>query len=462
MPNKDSMHVYQKHAVEHVLQNPFSSLFLGMGLGKTLICLTSLDTLLFDTMESRKVLVIAPLRVALNVWDAEIAKWEHLRHLRISKILGDLKARVAGFNAKADIYIINRENVTWLVGWLQGAWPFDTVVIDELSSFKSHSAQRFRSLKMVRPRMKRLIGLTGTPAPNGILDLWSQVYLMDMGERLGKNITTFREQYFTQDPWSPHTYKLREGDGEALAKDFYAKKVYDKIGDICISMKEEDYLELPKRTDTEFWVDLSPAMKKKYDDFEREQVLELADQEITAMNAMGLSNKLRQFASGAVYDSEHAWHHVHDEKLDALAEWVEAANGQPVLIFYEFKHEQERILKRFKVMKPNGLKTEKDVDAWNRGAIDMALVHPASAGHGLNLQYGGHLCAWFDLTWSLELYQQGVKRVDRQGQTRPVLNTRFLVRGTMDEDVLARLDGKAEGQEALLNAVKARIDKYLK
>ncbi|RUP39793.1 MAG: DEAD/DEAH box helicase [Acinetobacter sp.] len=450
-------HPYQQHAEEHVMQNPEAGLFIDMGLGKTVTTLTAINRMLYEDFEITKVLVIAPKRVAEDTWITETQKWDHLKHLKLSLVLGSEPQRVNALRAKADIYVINRENVAWLVAYLQGAFPFDALVIDELSSFKNSKSVRFKALRTVRPLCKRVIGLTGTPAPNGFLDLWPQLYLLDQGKRLGKTITGFRENYFVPGKRNGHVvyeYNLRKDKN-------VEKEIFEKIGDICISMKAEDYLQLPERIDRDNWITLSPKAQQMYNDFERDLILNMPDEEeITAVNAAALTNKLLQFANGAVYDTEKNWHEFHTAKLEALAEDVEAANGKPVLVLYNFKHDLERIMRHFKTMKPKLIEGAKDVKDWNEGKIPFLLGHPASMGHGLNMQAGGHLMFWFGLPWSLELYQQAVKRLDRQGQLNPVINSRLLVRNTVDEDVLAAQAGKANVQDSIMNAVKAIIKKY--
>jgi len=455
MLSKANFHAYQHHATGHVLHNEAAGLFIGLGLGKTVICLTAISELMFEEMAIERVLVIAPKRVAEHTWTTEAAKWSHLKHLRISKVMGRPKQRLDALKAEADIYIINRENVQWLVGHYGTAWPFDCVVIDELSSFKSAKSQRFKALRMIRPRIARMIGLTGTPASNGLLDLWAQLYLLDQGQRLGKTITEYRNNYFKEGKRNGHIvydYKLR-GDPQ---------DIYDKIGDICISMKAEDYLQLPERIDRIVEVTLSDEDMKAYLKFEEEQVLAMADdEEISAVNAAALTNKLLQFANGAVYREDHTYYTVHEAKLDALEEDIEAANGQPYLVFYQYKSDLERITERLKAYKPKTLKDGDSIDAFGRGEVQVLLAHAASAGHGIDgLQKAGHLVGWYGVPWSLELYLQATGRLDRQGQTERVVNTRFVVKGTMDEEVVAALERKAVGQEALLEAVKARIKKY--
>lgn len=448
---------YQDFATKHVIENPFSGLFLDMGLGKTVATLTAIDRLMFDDLEITKVLVIAPKRVAEDTWITETAKWDHLSHLRVSVVLGTEKQRKEALKAKADIYVINRENVAWLVGVYQSAFPFDMLVIDELSSFKSAKAIRFKSLRMVRPLIKRVVGLTGTPAPNGLIDLWPQLYLLDQGERLGKTITRYRENYFTPGRRNGQVifdYKLKTESEQAI---------YDKIGDICISMKAKDYLSLPERISLKEGVHLSPPIMAKYIEFEKEQILALENIDtISAVNAAALTTKLLQFSNGAIYDANKDWHSVHNEKIEALEEIIEAANGQPVLVFYSYKHDLERIIKKFKALNPKTLDSREQIQEWNDGNIQLLLAHPASAGHGLNLQAGGNIIVWFGLTWSLELYQQANARLDRQGQTKPVIVHHLITKGTMDEDVIKAIERKSIGQDALMDAVKARIKKYIK
>lgn len=425
-----------------------------MGLGKTVSTLTAIDSLLNDYFAVDRILVIAPLRVAQSTWTDEIEKWDHLKHLTVSKILGSEPNRKAALLKKADIYIINRENVPWLVSHLAGHWIFDMVVIDELSSFKSAKSSRFKALRSVRPKMRRVVGLTGTPSPNGLIDLWSQMFLIDMGERLGKSITNYRQHFFHPGAANGHVvynYKINKGSEE---------EIYNRIGDICISMKAVDYLDLPERVDHNIKLELSEEQFKQYCEFEKSQVLELlSGPEISVANAAALTNKLLQYANGALYDEDKNWHEVHDIKLDALEEIIEEANGKPVLVFYSYKHDLERIAKKFG-KRVRTLDGPAEIKQWNDGKIEILIAHPASAGHGLNLQKGGNIIVWFGLPWSLELYQQAVARLHRQGQTSMVMNYRLIVKGTMDQDVLRALDYKAVGQDALMEAVKARIEKY--
>lgn len=470
MRRETDLRHYQCHAVEHIIDNPFCGLFLGMGLGKTATTLTAINRLKYDLFDVDKVLIIAPKRVAETVWHTEAQQWEHLRHLTFSLVLGDERKRKEALKAKADIYVINRENVVWLQAFYGGAWPFDLCIVDESSSFKSHSSQRFKALRVVRPRMQRVVELTGTPMSNGLLDLWSQIYLLDQGERLGKTIGSYRDKYFNAGRRNGHVvynYDLKKGD-DVLGADIYEREVFDKISDICISMKAEDYLDLPKRLDQLVEINMPPALKKAYDDFEKTQVLsmasDVAEHGITAVNAAALTGKLLQFANGAVYREDHTFYEVHTLKLEALAEDVEAANGDPFLLFYQFQSDVERIRKHLAHLNPYLMDKKhvmRDIDRWNRKEIPFMLLHTKSGGHGLNLQYGGHLMGWFGRPWSLEEYLQGLGRIDRQGQTETVVNRSYVVRGTMEEDLIQALGNKENKQEALLQAVKARINKYL-
>jgi SNF2 family DNA or RNA helicase len=456
-------HDYQQHAIEHILNNRYCALFLDMGLGKTVATLSAVDTLL-KTKEAKKVLVIAPKRVVEDTWPKEVQKWDHLSHLRVSVVTGTESQRKAALRANADIYAINRENVVWLVAQYNGGSPFDTVVIDELSSFKSSKAARFKALRSWRPHINRVIGLTGTPAPNGLLDLWPQIYLLDKGERLGKTVTSYRDRYFNPGKRNGHViyeYNLRTED-PLIGSDIYEREIYEKIGDICISMKAEDYLTLPPLLDQDVTVTLPPDIMKQYLQFERDQVLQLAELDsISAVNAASLTGKLLQFANGAVYREDGSYYEVHRCKIDALADDLEAVQGQPFLLFYQYRHDLERILRDLKAFKPHKLQGTGDISDWNRGKISFLLAHAASAGHGLNMQDGGHNLGWFGGTWSLELYLQAIARLYRQGQTRPVVNRRYAAAGTMDIDVFQALQDKAVGQDALMFAVKARVKKYL-
>lgn len=404
-----------------------------------------------------KVLVIAPKKVAEATWQKEAAKWDRVNSLRISTVLGSEIKRVRALNTPADIYVINRENVCWLVDYYQNDWPFDMVVIDESSSFKSHKAKRFKSLVAIRGRIKRIVELTGTPSPNGLNDLWSQVYLLDQGARLGKRYTYFRDRYFEPGQRSReviYSYDPKEGADKA---------VMNKIADICISMKAEDYLQLPDITYDDVTVLLDNKARQAYDDMERKMVLELAeDAVIDVTSAAALSNKLQQLANGAVYDAEKNWHEVHGCKVEAFLELIEGLNGKAALVFYNFKHDLIRLEKALAKTKlrVKRLQGPAEQDEWNAGKIDILLAHPASAAYGLNLQQGGNHVIWFGLNWNLELYQQANKRLHRQGQEEKVIVHHLVCEGTRDDDVLAALAMKDKAQEYVLSSLKARIDKY--
>lgn len=450
-------HKYQEYAIQKVIDTPACGLLLDMGLGKTIITLTAIEELMNNYLEISRVLVIAPLRVARMTWAQEIEQWQHTRHLTISRILGTPAERIQALKAEADIYIINRENVVWLVDKVgtPDLWKFDMIVIDELSSFKSHQAKRFRALRKVRPLVKRIVGLTGTPTPNGLIDLWPQMYLLDRGKRLGKTITSYRREYFVPGDRNWQTgvifnYKLIPGAD---------KRIYEAISDVCVSMKAKDYLDVPDLIEIPVDVEMSTADYKKYLKFERDLLLPITEEEeITAMTAGVLSNKLLQMANGAIYDEHKKVHLIHDEKIKALEELVEAANGRPVIVYYNYKHDLARIQTVYP--EAQGLETEDDTIAWNQGKIPILCLHPASAGHGLNLQAGGNTIIWFGLNWSLELYQQANARLHRQGQTSKVSCYLIVTKNTIDEDVINVLKGKDKSQEALLSAVRARIEDY--
>jgi SNF2 family DNA or RNA helicase len=449
-------HEYQQHATDHVIDNKASALFLDMGLGKTVSTLTAIDQLMYVYFEVSKVLVIAPKRVAEDTWTGEAKKWDHLKHLKISLVLGTERQRKEALLKKADIFVINRENVCWLVAFGQGYFPYDMVVIDELSSFKSAKSARFKALRMVRPKVNRVVGLTGTPAPNSLVDLWPQLYLLDQGERLGKTITGYRDKYFNASQRNGHNVYKYE------IKKTAEQEIYDKIADICISMKAKDYLSLPERIELSVPVTLNGATLAKYYAFEKSLVLALNEaDDLSVANAAALTNKLLQYANGAVYDDERNVHEVHNDKIEALEEIVEAANGKPVLVFYSYRHDVDRIKKHLKAYKPEELQGSSHIALWNEGKVPFLLCHPASAGHGLNMQAGGNIIVWFGLPWSLELYMQANARLDRQGQKQSVIIHHLITTGTMDEDVIQALTNKAIGQEALMLAVKARIKKYL-
>ena len=446
------LHPYQEHCVNKILDNDNIGLFLDMGLGKTLITLTSINKLKYDRFLVNKVLVIAPKKVAEATWQNEIEKWPELRNLKVSTVLGTEKQRIKALCTTADVYIINRENVVWLVDLYQNKWPFDMVVCDEFSSFKSHQAKRFKALKSVKPHIKRLIGLTGTPSPNGLLDLWAQVYLLDSGERLGKSYFSFRANYFNSD-YMGYSYTPIENT---------EKLVTDKISDICISMKASDYLDLPPVTDNIVPVVLSTKAEKQYKTLERDMVLAIPDAEdIDATSAAALSNKLLQLANGAIYDEDHKYHEVHDCKIDAFMELIEQLNGKSALVFYNYQHDLDRLKKvlaktKLRVKKLEGPQDQTD---WNKGKIDILLTHPASSAYGLNLQQGGNHVIWFGLNWNYELYTQANKRLHRQGQTEKVIIHHLVTQGTRDEDVMEALRRKEDVQNYVLDSLKARIKK---
>ena len=446
-------HNYQKIAYDWLIENPKAGLFLDMGLGKTVTTLTAINELMYNRFEVSKVLVIAPLRVAEVTWSGEAQKWDHLRHLRISKILGTPTQRRRALAADADIYIVNRENVVWLTNELScigNAWDFDMVVIDELSSFKSSKAQRFRALRKYIPLSERVVGLTGTPAPNGLIDLWSQIYLLDGGARLGKTVGGYRTKYFLPDKRNRTTifsYK---------PKDTAENAIYDAISDICISMSADDWLEMPERIDNVITVTLSDAELKLYEEFEKEQYLEFLQGTVTASTAAVLTNKLLQFSNGAMYLDEGSYKVTNDKKIEALAEIVDTSQGKPILCFYSYRHDKERILKKIKTAR--ALESAEDIEAWNRGEVPLLLAHPAGAGHGLNLQSGGSIIVWFGLTWSLELYQQANARLYRQGQQNTVIVHHIITKGTVDARVLSSLQGKRDVQDELLDSLKAKYE----
>lgn len=442
---KYKAHDYQQYAADFIIEHPVSCLILDMGLGKTVITLTALWNLLFDYFEVRKVLVIAPKRVAENTWPAEIRKWEHLSGMTFSVAMGTAKQRKEALLSDADVTIIGRDNVSWMTKNI--SFCFDMIVIDELSSFKSPKAQRFKDLKKVRPFAKRIVGLTGTPG--NLMDLWAEIGILDMGQRLGRFIGGYRDRFFIPDKRNREiifSYKPREGAEE---------KIYELISDISISMKAVDYLQMPEYISNRVPVRMLETEKDLYDRMESEMLLEYGDgQDIDAVNAAALSNKLQQMANGAVYDESGNVRQIHDGKLDALEDMVEAANGKPLLVAYWFKHDRERILKRFPA---RDISTKKDIEDWNAGKISLALIHPASAGHGLNLQEGGSTVVWFSLTWSLELYQQLNARLYRQGQKHTVVIAHLITEGTVDEDILLALERKDNTQSAMIEAVKIRI-----
>ena len=447
-------HDYQQFAVNYIETHPIAAVLLDMGLGKTSITLTAIFNLLFDSFEVHKVLVIAPLRVARDTWTAEVDKWDHLQSLICSVAVGTEAERKAALMRPADIYIINRENVQWLIEESGIKFDFDMVVIDELSSFKNHSTKRFKALMKVRPVVKRIVGLTGTPASNGLMDLWAEFRLLDMGQRLGRFITQYRNNYFMPDKRNGmviYSYKPLPYAEDAI---------YKKISDITISMKSTDHLQMPELINSEYTVRLSDSEQEDYEDMKRELVLNIPEGEITAANAASLSGKLSQLANGAIYDDDGDVHNTHDRKLDALEDIIESANGNPVLVAYWFKHDLIRISERLKKLHIpfSRLDDTDSIRRWNNGEIPVALIHPASAGHGLNLQSGGSTLVWFGLPWSLELYQQTVARLWRQGQTdNTVVVQHIVTKGTIDNRIMKALSQKEHTQTALIDAVKADL-----
>lgn len=450
-------HAYQKHCIDKIIELDKVGLFLDMGLGKTVTTLTAIKELKYNRFQVRKVLIIAPKKVAEGTWTKEKDKWDHTQMLRVSPVLGSEKKRIKAINTPSDLYVINRENVVWLVDYYRNAWPFDMVVIDESSSFKNHSAKRFKALVQVMSKIKRLVELTGTPSPNGLNDLWSQIYLLDEGRRLGKRYGQFRERYF-----DPGRRGLQGFVYDYDPKDGAEQSILSAISDICISMKAEDYLQLPDMVIHEIPVSLDAKAEKAYKELERKMILELPEnEEISVTSAAALSNKLLQLANGAVYDEEHKAHEVHTSKLDAFLELVESLQGKPLLVFYNFQHDKERILKVLgtKKLRVKELKTVQDEDDWNHQEIDILLTHPASSAYGLNLQQGGNHVCWFGLTWNYELYTQANKRLHRQGQTEKVIVHHLICSGTRDEDVMKALKKKEGVQDFVMESLKARIRK---
>ncbi|MFG6357443.1 MAG: DEAD/DEAH box helicase [Acetatifactor sp.] len=447
-------HDYQQYAISYIEAHPVAAVLLDMGLGKTSITLTALNDLLFDSFEIHRVLVVAPIRVASFSWPAEIEKWDHLEGLRYSVAVGTVAERLAALKRKADIYLINRENVQWLITESGIPFDFDMVVIDELSSFKNHQTKRFKALMKVRPKVKRIVGLTGTPSSNGLMDLWAEFRLLDMGERLGRFIGQYRTSYFRPDKQNGQvvfSYKPLPGA---------EKQIYGRISDITISMKSTDHLQMPELVNSRYTVYLSEKEDSRYADLKNDLVLQLPDGDITAANAASLSGKLSQMANGAVYTDAGETVAIHERKLDALEDIIEAANGKPVLVAYWFRHDLERITERLHKLKIpcSRLDTDGSIRKWNAGEIPVALIHPASAGHGLNLQGGGNTLVWFELTWSLELYQQTVARLWRQGQqSETVVVQHIITEGTIDERIMKALSEKDTTQAALIDAVKADL-----
>lgn len=445
-------HEYQTYCIDFLLEHPAAGLFLKPGMGKTSIALTAADRILYDCFEASKALVIAPLRVAEDTWSRESAKWDHLKHLRVSKVLGDAKKRLAALEAEADLYCINRENVPWLVKHCGQHWPFDLVIIDELSNFRNPTSKRFRALRKVRPLIKYIWGLTGTPRPRSLLDLWAQVYLLDRGKRLGETYGGFKDRYFT--PGRRNGYVIFDWNPRPGAEE----EITEKISDICISLETTGNLQMPELVATTRPVVLSPEARGKYEALEREAVLPLKDCVIDAASAAAVNGKLMQIAGGAVYDDSHVPHDIHSEKLDALEDIIAEADGEPVLVAYRFQHERDRIMARF----PQAvqLKDSGTIAAWNRGEIPILLAHPAGAGHGLNLQDGGHIIVWFGPTYDLELDEQFNDRLYRQGQKFTTSIIYLVAEGTVEEDAMQSLKVKANGQASMMEALKARIEKY--
>lgn len=457
MLTPDRLHPYQLRAIKHILDHKGCALFLDMGLGKTVSTLTAIDKLIYEELDVSKVLVVAPKRVAESVWDAEVENWSHLSRLRVSKVLGTEKQRLTALKQAADIYVIGRDNVAWLEKVLPKSaerFPFDMLVLDELSSFKNPRAIRFKSLKRMRPFFRRVVGLTGTPAPNGLMDLWSQLYLLDGGKRLFPTIGQYRSIFFRPDKMNGHvvySYKLLPGAD---------KIIYNRIEDICMSMKAEDYLTLPPLKTNVIKVKMDSKLRSKYLSFQREQLTYVEHEEITAINAAVLANKLLQFANGAIYNDVGRALPIHDLKIEAAKEVVELAEGEPVLIAWVFRSDRDRLKEALADYNPRDLDGPQDIKDWNAGKVKVLLMHPASGGHGLNLQAGGHIILWFGQTWNLELYQQLNARLYRQGQDKPVIIHHLVLEGTMDERVMQALRSKSNGQEALIDAVKEQMLRY--
>ena len=447
-------HEYQRIAIERVMKNTHYGLLLDMGLGKTISTLYAIEQLMYDSFDVQKVLIIAPKKVAESTWAQEARKWDQTKHLRVASILGSANDRTKAVESEADIYVMNRENVQWLYEYLakRKDFPFDMLVIDESSSFKNPQAKRFKAMRKMRPLFKRIVILTGTPAPNTLMDLWAQMYLLDGGERLGKTITEYRTRYFRPDKTNGHivySYRLQQGADETI---------YGKIQDICMSLKAKDYLNLPDRLDNVITIELTDRERELYREMERTHILTLVDEEISALNAATVANKLLQMANGAIYNEDGDAIVIHRQKIERLKELVEVNEGKPILVFYNFKHDLESIKEAFP--KSVELKTDADVEEWNWGNIQMLLAHPASAGYGLNLQAGGHIIVWYGLTWSLEQYQQANARLHRQGQQEPVIVHHLVAKDTMDEQVMRALERKEVGQDALLEAIKYRKELY--
>ena len=449
---------YQRTAMQWIVDKPKCGLFLDMGLGKTVSTLTAIQQLI-DDCEVSRVLVVAPKKVAETTWSMEAQKWEHLHDLKVVKVLGTEKQRCLALSQKADVYVTGRDNFVWLVGKYGGRLPFDTLVIDELTSFKSAKSERFKAMRIALPSVHRVIGLTGTPAPNGLIDLWAQMYCLDQGERLGRSVTKYREAYFETHRWNNIVVRcdVKKGCEEIIR---------NKIADICLSMQAKDYLQLPDLITHTATVELTPKVREAYERFEREKVLEFKTEHgqepanVLAQSAAGLMNKLAQFANGAVYDDSMQVHEVHSEKLDRLAEIVEAANGNSVLVFYQYKHDVTRIAAKLKGYRVRAYQGEKDLNDWNAGQIDVLLAHPASTAYGLNMQQGGHYIVWFGTGWNLEHYQQANARLHRQGQQHPVQVYKLICAGTVDEKASAALEGKKGVQQSLLDSLNYLLRIY--
>ncbi len=446
-------HPYQRYCINRLLTDEALALFLDLGLGKTVITLTAINDLKYNQFAVRRVLIVAPKKVAEATWTMEAGKWEHLKHLRVVTVLGSKPKRIRALNTPGDVWVINRENLAWLVEHYRNAWPFDMVVLDELSSFKNHQAQRFKVLTWVRSHITRMVGLTGTPAPNGLLDLWAQIFLLDQGQRLEKYITHYRTKYFEQN-YNGFGYTAKPGAEESI---------HQRISDICISMKAEDYLDLPDCVTNVIPVVLDDKAQALYKRMEKDLLLELEDTEITATSAATLTGKLLQLCNGALYDEERKVHEIHDSKIEAFMELIEQLNGKSALVFYNFQHDLSRIHKALEKssLRIRELRTPEDQLDWNAGQVDILLAHPASAAYGLNLQDGGNHVVWFGLNWSLELYQQANGRLHRQGQKQKVILHHLVVQGGVDEDVMAALEDKASTQDRLLTALKARVERVM-
>ena len=461
MLRRDNLHDYQLRGISHIIENDCAALFLDCGMGKSATTLTAIKELI-DGCVISSALIIAPKRVAEVTWKDEIANWEHLNDLTISVIAGTVKERREAMGRKADIYTVGRDNIAWLIMEYGGVkLPFDMVVIDELTSFKNSASKRFKALRKVRKFIPRVVGLTGTPSPNGLIDLFAQMYLIDQGQRLGKSITAYRDRFFRPNKRNGdvvYSYALKSPQEET------EKQISGLISDITISMKAEDYLKMPDRMSIYDYVELPPKAMEAYRTFERDQIIELinSDEPLTAATAAALSNKLQQMAGGQVYDSDRKVIDVHDEKIEKLREIVEASNGEPVLVAYAFKHEQARIMEALKEFKPRKLETAQDMSDWNRGKVPLMVAHPASVGHGINIQKGGHILVWFGNTWSLELYQQFNARLYRQGQMKPVMIHHIVAKNTVDEKIIRSLGGKKDTQDGLMNCIKELMEYYLK